>query len=152
MYGIQGTYIWISAALIYLRCIDYLSAETSAREFFKHSRPFNSAPANVQPSTPAAPAPAPASSSNINPPATPSPAPAPVAQNTETASFNDPSALMVGNQREAAIANMESMGFPRVDIDRAMRAAYFHPDRAVEYLLNVSSDQLHYLNELTLHN
>jgi UV excision repair protein RAD23 len=43
----------------------------------------------------------------------------------------------MGSEREAAIANMESMGFARTDIDQAMRAAYFNPDRAVEYLLNV---------------
>lgn len=43
----------------------------------------------------------------------------------------------MGSEREAAIANMESMGFARADIDQAMRAAYFNPDRAVEYLLTV---------------
>lgn len=43
----------------------------------------------------------------------------------------------MGGEREAAIANMESMGFARADIDRAMRAAFFNPDRAVEYLLTV---------------
>jgi len=42
----------------------------------------------------------------------------------------------MGEQRNAAIANMEAMGFPRDQIDRAMRAAFFNPDRAVEYLLN----------------
>jgi hypothetical protein len=43
----------------------------------------------------------------------------------------------MGNEREAAVANMESMGFARADIDAAMRAAFFNPDRAVEYLLTV---------------
>jgi UV excision repair protein RAD23 len=44
----------------------------------------------------------------------------------------------MGSQGEAVIAQMEAMGFPRADIDRAMRAAFFNPDRAVDYLLNVS--------------
>jgi UV excision repair protein RAD23 len=83
-------------------------------------------------STPAAP-PAPASqpgSAQAQPPATPSPAPAAASSN-----YNDPNSLAMGEQRSAAVANMESMGFARSDIDRAMRAAFFNPDRAVEYLL-----------------
>ncbi|KAF2754480.1 UV excision repair protein Rad23 [Pseudovirgaria hyperparasitica] len=92
--------------------------------------PSTPAPATIR--TPAAPAPA-ASSTTSNAPATPSPAPA--APQTSEQNFNDPSALTMGNQRDAAIANMESMGFERADIDRAMRAAFFNPDRAVEYLL-----------------
>lgn len=43
----------------------------------------------------------------------------------------------MGAERDAAIANIESMGFSRADIDVAMRAAFFNPDRCVEYLLNV---------------
>lgn len=50
--------------------------------------------------------------------------------------------MALGTERAAAIANMESMGFARADIDRAMRAAFFNPDRAVEYLLNVSNTRL----------
>jgi UV excision repair protein RAD23 len=48
----------------------------------------------------------------------------------------------MGNEREAAVANMESMGFARADIDAAMRAAFFNPDRAVEYLLTVRPSAL----------
>lgn len=46
----------------------------------------------------------------------------------------------MGEQRTEAIANMEAMGFERSQIDAAMRAAFYNPDRAVEYLLNVSGD------------
>ncbi|KAF2016434.1 UV excision repair protein Rad23 [Aaosphaeria arxii CBS 175.79] len=97
--------------------------------------PSTPAPAAAQtPAAPAAPAAPAQSSSTQNVPGTPSPAPA--QQSSDSTRFNDPSALTMGSERDAAIANMESMGFPRADIDRAMRAAYFNPDRAVEYLLS----------------
>ncbi|KAI5790234.1 XPC-binding domain-containing protein [Geopyxis carbonaria] len=86
-----------------------------------------------KPATPAAPAPAAASTSSTSaaPPETPSPAGA----SATTPTFNDPSALTMGAQREAAIQGMIEMGFPRDEIDKAMRAAFFNPDRAVEYLM-----------------
>jgi len=43
----------------------------------------------------------------------------------------------MGEQRAEAIANIEAMGFDRASIDAAMRAAFFNPERAVEYLLTV---------------
>jgi hypothetical protein len=46
--------------------------------------------------------------------------------------------LLSGSQSEEVISQMESMGFARSDITRAMRAAFFNPDRAIDYLLNVS--------------
>jgi len=104
-----------------------------------------------KPATPSAPGPAaPAASSLSNPaaapPATPSPAGSGVAAAADPASFNDPSALALGAQRDQAIQNMMEMGFERAEIDRAMRAAFFNPDRAVEYLMtgipeNVQAEQ-----------
>lgn len=44
----------------------------------------------------------------------------------------------MGGDGESAIQNMIAMGFERGEIERAMRAAFFNPDRAVDYLLNVS--------------
>ncbi|EUC42822.1 hypothetical protein COCMIDRAFT_7663 [Bipolaris oryzae ATCC 44560] len=95
------------------------------------SRAAPSTPAPAPAQTPSAPQAPTQSSTTQNAPATPSPAPAQASGER----FNDPSALTMGGEREAAIANMESMGFARADIDRAMRAAFFNPDRAVEYLL-----------------
>jgi len=97
------------------------------------SRAAPSTPAPAPAQTPSAPQAPTQSSTTHNAPATPSPAPAQASGER----FNDPSALTMGGEREAAIANMESMGFARADIDRAMRAAFFNPDRAVEYLLTV---------------
>jgi UV excision repair protein Rad23 len=42
----------------------------------------------------------------------------------------------MGNRNEATIREMEAMGFERTQIDEALRAAFFNPDRAIEYLLN----------------
>ncbi|ODQ63472.1 UV excision repair protein Rad23 [Nadsonia fulvescens var. elongata DSM 6958] len=44
-------------------------------------------------------------------------------------------AFATGSQRDTAITNMVEMGYPRDQVDRAMRAAFNNPDRAVEYLL-----------------
>ncbi|KIX09890.1 UV excision repair protein Rad23 [Rhinocladiella mackenziei CBS 650.93] len=100
-------------------------------------------------STPAAPAAPPSNPSTApsNQPSTPTPArtpaPAPAAG---APGFNDPSAFLMGNQNEATIREMEAMGFGRAEIDRALRAAFYNPDRAIEYLLggipeNVQSQQ-----------
>ncbi|XHG00405.1 hypothetical protein AWENTII_003859 [Aspergillus wentii] len=98
-----------------------------------------STPSRAPVSTPAAPsAPAPSTAPAPAVPATPSPAAAGTAQPSSDAAFNDPSTLLAGAQSEPVIAQMESMGFPRDDINRAMRAAFFNPDRAIEYLLTVS--------------
>lgn len=120
----------------YLSCATVLTVEQPKAPPSKPLEPATPAKAAAA-STPAPPA-APAQSATSNtsqPPATPSPAPVSTAA-SNAATFNDPSALAMGEQRAAAIANMEAMGFPRDQIDSAMRAAFFNPDRAVEYLLN----------------
>ncbi|TLD26527.1 hypothetical protein PspLS_04897 [Pyricularia sp. CBS 133598] len=105
--------------------------------------PAAAASSNAPPATPAAapaatpaapPAPAQTSSSESAVPATPTPQRAGEAPGGTN--FNDPNMLSTGAARDEAIANMEAMGFERSQIDAAMRAAYFNPDRAVEYLLN----------------
>ncbi len=46
--------------------------------------------------------------------------------------------MALGAERAGVVANMEAMGFERSQIEAALRAAFFNPDRAVEYLLTVS--------------
>ncbi|KAI8634844.1 UV excision repair protein Rad23 [Xylariaceae sp. FL1651] len=95
-------------------------------------------PARPITSTPAAPA-APshtsgAATASAAPPATPTP-PAGAPSDTSGQGLNDNSMAM-GADRAGVIANMEAMGFERSQIEAALRAAFFNPDRAVEYLLN----------------
>ncbi|RYP48410.1 hypothetical protein DL768_005683 [Monosporascus sp. mg162] len=89
-------------------------------------------PARSTVATPAAPAaPSHSASTTAAAPATPSPAPA--AQSTGSGSENT---MALGAEREGVISNLEAMGFERTQIEAALRAAFFNPDRAVEYLLN----------------
>ncbi|EHA54835.1 hypothetical protein MCOR27_010608 [Pyricularia oryzae] len=92
-------------------------------------------PAAAPAATPAAP-PAPAQTSSSEPAVPATPTPQRAGEAPGGANFNDPNMLSTGAARDEAIANMEAMGFERTQIDAAMRAAYFNPDRAVEYLLN----------------
>ncbi|RDW84735.1 hypothetical protein BP6252_02325 [Coleophoma cylindrospora] len=98
-----------------------------------------STPAPAVASTPAPPpAPVQASSTASSAvPATPSPAGAgvPAAETPATPSAGG-SGLAMGTERAETIANLESMGFERSQIDLALRAAFYNADRAVEYLLN----------------
>ncbi|KAK9234159.1 hypothetical protein V1525DRAFT_350690 [Lipomyces kononenkoae] len=102
------------------------------------SAPITPAPAAV--STPAAPVPsnpAPATAPAV-PAATESPivsTPTPASAVQGPSGFNDPSAFSTGSARQAAIDNMMEMGYERQEIEKAMRAAFNNPDRAVEYLL-----------------
>lgn len=45
---------------------------------------------------------------------------------------------VTGDVLQQAIASMVEMGFEREQVQRALRASYNNPDRAVEYLMSVS--------------
>ena len=103
----------------------------AAAESSSAAPPATPAPAPV--STPAPP-PAPAQTASVAAAAPSTPTPA---RTVDTSGPLNENALTIGEQRAEAIANMEAMGFERSQIDAAMRAAFYNPDRAVEYLLTV---------------
>ncbi|KEI39433.1 uncharacterized protein L969DRAFT_87387 [Mixia osmundae IAM 14324] len=96
-------------------------------------------PATATPASAAAPEPT-AAASTASAPATPAATASADATTasaeTAPAASDDPTAFLTGARLEASIAEMVSMGFPREDCQRAMRASYNNPHRAVEYLMN----------------
>jgi len=112
------------------------AAPSSSAASTSKAAPSTPAPAVVStPAPPAAPSQSTITSTNVVP-ATPTPAGA-GAGATTAASPSGPttSGLAMGAERAQQIAEMESMGFERSQIDAAMRAAFYNSERAIEYLL-----------------
>ncbi|GAA6034530.1 hypothetical protein JCM8097_005378 [Rhodosporidiobolus ruineniae] len=85
------------------------------------------------PVAPNAPAPAPAASApSSTEPETPS---APAAAASSEQSGDHSTSFIQGSALETSINEMVSMGFPRDQVMRALRASFNNPHRAVEYLM-----------------
>lgn len=69
-------------------------------------------------------------------------APPPVPQQpAQTSEEGGSSGFLRGEELEKTLKEMQDMGFPREECMRALRAAYYNPDRAVDYLLNGIPDE-----------
>jgi UV excision repair protein RAD23 len=108
-------------------------------------KPVTQAPTPTPTPTPT-PAPKPAEPEKPIPTAVPSsPAPAP-SSSTSASPQVGASTLVTGTEYENTIMQMMEMGFEREQVIKALQAAYNNPDRAVEYLMNVSKISFILLN------
>ena len=83
--------------------------------------------------------------------------PSPVTSNVQPSTSTNPpissgedssSGLLRGEQLENTLKDMQDMGFGREEWMRALRAAYYNPERAIDYLLNgipedIETEQTH---------
>ncbi|GAA5820660.1 hypothetical protein JCM3770_004954, partial [Rhodotorula araucariae] len=90
--------------------------------------PQTPAQPTATPVAPGAPGPAPAAAAPATTDAE-TPAPANIQPGDSSASF------IAGSALETSISEMVAMGFPREQVQRAMRASFNNPHRAVEYLM-----------------
>lgn len=103
--------------------------------------------------------------SSAAPPSTPAPASTPlvapdapkaaaVSMTTEpqtpspAVADESPASFLAGSALETSVNEMISMGFPREEVMRAMRASYNNPHRAVEYLMTVSTPHIYFMDQL----
>lgn len=90
--------------------------------------------ASQAPTTTVAPEPKPEVKTEVKPAEEPKPAGVPsVVPPTKPGE-----SLAVGEQYNAAVANLMEMGFPKDQVEKAMKAAFNNPERATDYLINVS--------------
>jgi UV excision repair protein RAD23 len=79
-------------------------------------------------------------------PTTVEPAPQPAQPTTEQPAqpptTGGPGGFLTGAALATAIDGIVDMGFPREEVQRAMRASFNNPDRAVEYLMTVSGSPI----------
>ncbi|GAA5852929.1 hypothetical protein JCM8547_004738 [Rhodosporidiobolus lusitaniae] len=108
------------------------AASTSAPTPAPAAVPQTPAQPSSTPVAPNAPAPAPAAAA---PSSTEPETPAPAAAATSEQPSDHSTSFLAGSALETSINEMVSMGFPREQVMRALRASFNNPHRAVEYLM-----------------